>query len=164
MNTCHRDEGRPFVNSLGMKFVPVPITDGATAGQRLLFSVWDTRVQDYAVYVASHPKTDDGWKTRNFNGVPVGVQPDHPVVGVNWAEAQAFCQWLTARDTATGKLPPGLKYRLPSDEEWSWAMGLPAERGATLEEKGSNGAKDTTFSWGKDWPPAKKVGNFADES
>src|SRR5205809_1040542 len=32
----------PFINMLGMKFVPVPITGGPTGGQRMLFSVWET--------------------------------------------------------------------------------------------------------------------------
>src|SRR5258708_2663584 len=37
---------RPWVNSLGMRFVPL-------AGTQVLFSVWDTRVQDFEMFVKS---------------------------------------------------------------------------------------------------------------
>ena len=33
-----------------MRFVPVPIIGGPTVGKNLLFSVWETRVQDYAAF------------------------------------------------------------------------------------------------------------------
>ena len=156
----------PFVNSLGMKFVPVPIGGGPTAGQRVLFGVWDVRVQDYAAYAAAQEaagkKVNDWWKTVNKDGVPVGREPDHPVVNVSWEDAQAFCRWLTAKETAEGRLPVGVRYRLPSDEEWSWAVGLPPEVGGTPEEK--HGKNNVDFPWGREWPPVKKVGNYADES
>jgi hypothetical protein len=152
----------PFVNSLGMKFVPVPIVGGPAAGQKVLFSIWDVRVQDYAVYAASNPQVDGAWKTQSKDGVRAGRELDHPVVGVSWDDAQAFCQWLTAKERAEGKLPKSMKYRLPTDEEWSWAAGLPPEAGSTPAEKSQKNSVD--FSWGKDYPPAKKVGNYADES
>ena len=152
----------PFINTLGMKFVPVPITGGPTKGQRVLFGMWDTRVQDYAAFAAANPKADGSWQTQEKDGVPAGRERDHPVVGVNWQDAQAFCQWLTAKETAEGKLPQGMKYRLPSDEEWSWAVGLPLEQGATPAEK--NRKNNVDFPWGKNWPPKGKVGNFADEA
>ena len=156
----------PFVNSIGMKFVPVPIGSGPTKDQRVLFSVWDTRGEAYEVYAKAQEtagqKVDGSWKTQNKDSVPVGHEKDHPVVGVNWEDAQAFCQWLTAKETAEGKLPQGLKYRLPTDEEWSWAVGLPEEKGATPEEK--NGKNTSDFPWGKDWPPTGKAGNYADET
>ena len=150
----------PFVNTLGMKFVPVPIAGGPSAGQRVLFGVWAVRVADYAAYAEANPKANGEWKTQHKDGVPAGRELDHPVVGVNWEDAQAFCRWLTEKEIAEGKLPKGMKYRLPSDEEWSWAVGLPPEVGATPEEK--HGKNDVDFPWGKEWPPVQKVGNYAD--
>jgi len=157
----------PFVNTLGMKFVPVPILGGPTGGKTVLFGVWDVRVQDYAVYAANAAKAgakkvDDSWTKQERDGVPVGREPNHPVVCVSWDDAQGFCQWLTEKESAEGKLPKGLKYRLPADEEWSWAVGLPPELGGTPSEKRWKNSVD--FPWGKDWPPTKKVGNYADET
>jgi formylglycine-generating enzyme required for sulfatase activity len=127
----------------------------------VLFGVWDVRVQDYAVY-AGTKKVDNAWTRQGHDGVPAGRELNHPVVGVNWEDAQGFCQWLTEKESAEGRLPKGWKYRLPSDEEWSWAVGLPPELGAMPAEKSGKNSLD--FPWGKDWPPTKKVGNYADET
>jgi len=145
----------PFVNSLGMKFVPVP-------GVNALFSIWDTRVKDYAAF-ASGRKIDDLWKKQNRDGVPVSRGPEDPVVGVSWDEAVAFCQWLTKKESDLGTLPKGGKYRLPTDEEWSLAVGLTSEKGETPAEKA--GKNDADFPWGTDFPPRKaNVGNYADSA
>jgi hypothetical protein len=151
----------PFVNTLGMKFVSVPILGGPTGGQRVLFSVWDTRVQDYGAY-AGAKKVNDAWRRQVKDGVPSGSELNHPVAGVNWEDAQEFCQWLTEKEIAEGKLPKGMQYRLPTDEEWSWAVGLPPELGATPAEKDKKNSVD--FPWGKDYPPRGEVGNYADEA
>ena len=143
---------RPFVNSLGMKFVPVP-------GTKVLFSIWDTRVRDYAAYARVN-KVDDSWKKQEKDGVPVSREPEYPVTGVSSEDANGFCKWLTKRETAEGKLPKGAVYRLPTDEEWSRAVGLPAEQGATPAEKREKNGVD--FPWGTDFPPKGKVGNYAD--
>jgi formylglycine-generating enzyme required for sulfatase activity len=146
---------QPFVNTLGMKFVPVP-------GTKALFSVWDTRVRDYAAY-AQAKAVNDAWKKQDRDGVPISREPVYPVVGVSLEDAQAFCQWLTEKENAEGKLPRGAKYRLPTDEEWSQAVGLPPEQGSTPVEK--NGKNQTNFPWGIDYPPSKtKVGNYADSA
>ena len=55
----------PFINTLGMKFVPVPITGGPTNGQRVLFSVWDTRVQDYEVFLKETKREWPGCRTSS---------------------------------------------------------------------------------------------------
>ena len=153
---------KPFVNTFGMRFVPVPIMSGPTAGQRVLFGVWDVRVQDYAAYAAANPKAGSMWRTQHKDGVPAGYEMDHPVVGVSWEDANAFCKWLSEKETAEGRLPKGAMYRLPSDEEWSWAVGLPPESGTTPMEKSRKNSVD--FPWGREWPPRGKAGNYADEA
>ena len=151
----------PFVDTLGMKFVPVPITGGPSGGQRVLFSVWDTRVQDYAVF-ARENKVDDAWTKQEEDGVPVSRGADYPVVGLPWNDAKAFCQWLTKKESAEGKLPTGMAYRLPTDEEWSCAVGLAKEAGATPKERDMKNTVD--YPWGSSFPPTAKAGNYADET
>jgi hypothetical protein len=157
----------PWVNSLGMKFVPV-------AGTEVLFSVWDTRVQDFETFVKStgynatrymYSLGKDRWtewKQRGATwkepGFSQGVT--HPVVGVNWFDAQEFCMWLAKREQGSGMLPRGRAYRLPTDAEWSIGVGLQGEEGTNPKEKAG---KIKLYPWGKEWPPPKGAGNYAGE-
>jgi formylglycine-generating enzyme required for sulfatase activity len=152
----------PFVNSLGMRFVPAGTPD-------VLFSIYDTRVKDFTAFVEETKydaignsenggpaytleKTKDGkgadwapaggsWKNPHF---PAGHEQDeeHPVLCVSYLDAEAFCAWLTKKEHASGKLPGNWSYRLPTDSEWSRACGS--------EE----------FPWGDSWPPGKRDGNY----
>ncbi len=143
----------PFVNSLGMKFVPVPITGGPTSGQRVLFSIWETRVQDYEIFVK---ETKRDWPKPDF------VQErTHPAVNVSWDDATAFCSWLTERERKALKISANESFRLPSDHEWSCAVRIgeredaqqkPAEKSQTLTEH---------FPWGHGFPPPDNAGNYA---
>ena len=137
---------KAFTNTLGMKFVPVP-------GTEVAFCIWETRVKDYAAYAAANVGVDASWKSPGFK-----QEDTHPVVNVSWNDAQAFCAWLTKKELAAGKIKPGQKYRLPTDAEWSVAVGLGQEKGNTPEEK-SGGIKDV-YPWGKEWPPPKGAGNY----
>jgi formylglycine-generating enzyme required for sulfatase activity len=152
---------QPWQNSLGMKFVGVP-------GTQALFSIWDTRVQDFRVFVdtAGYDATDgmwslgsDGWKQRGATWKDPGFKQSStdPVVGVSWDDAKAFCEWLTNRDHASGALPEGVQYRLPTDQEWSVAVGLDSEPGNTPQEKSS---KIKLYVWGSAWPPPAGAGNY----
>lgn len=144
----------PFVNTLGMKFVTVPITGGPTKEERVLFSVWHTRVQDYEVFAKDLKRV---WSKPDFE-----QGPDHPAVNVSWDDAKAFCEWLTLRERATGKIGSNEEYRLPSDHEWSCAAGIGDQEDAAVLPSEKSG-KIAGYSWGPSWPPPKGSGNFAGE-
>ena len=139
---------KAFTNTLGMKFVPVPGTDVA-------FCIWETRVKDYAAYAALKEDYQRlSWKKPGFKQADT-----HPVVNVSWNDARAFCAWLTKKELAEGKIKAGQKYRLPTDAEWSGAVGLGNENGNTPGEK-DMGIKGV-YPWGKEWPPPAGTANYS---
>jgi formylglycine-generating enzyme required for sulfatase activity len=150
----------PFKNTLGMAFVPA-----GTPG--VLFSVWETRVKDFDAFVeatdhnaiidsnfgspaATLEKMADGragweqkggsWRDPRFSTKQTG---EHPVVCVSYLDAEAFCAWLTKRERAAGAIPQTASYRLPTDSEWSRAVG------------------GSEFPWGDHFPPKSSDGNYA---
>ncbi len=152
---------QPWQDSLGLKFVPVP-------GTEVLFCLWDTRVEDFRAFVesAGYDATEgllslgkDGWQQRGATWKDPGFKqtPNDPVTGVSWDDAKAFCDWLTKREHASGALPEGMQYRLPTDQEWSAAAGLDSETGNTPQDKNS---KTKLYPWGATWPPPPQAGNY----
>tara|TARA_Y100000588_G_C14128324_1_gene870396 strand:- start:257 stop:967 length:711 start_codon:yes stop_codon:yes gene_type:complete len=133
-------------NSLGMEFIPVP-------GTSVKFSIWETRVKDYAAYATANTGIDESWKMPAFK-----QGDEHPVVLVSWRDAQAFCEWLTKKEQSEGNIRPNQRYRLPTDAEWSAAVGLGEEKGATPKEKSSQ--IKGHFPWGNQWPPPRGAGNY----
>lgn len=145
----------PWQNSLGMRFVPVPICTAPADGGRVLFSVWDTRVQDYDVFAK---------QTTHTVEMPSFDQgPTHPVVKVSWDDAKAFCEWLTERERKSGKLGAGERYRLPTDHEWSCAVGIGEREDAKAPPGDKDGKINGESPWGKAWPPPKGSGNYRGE-
>jgi hypothetical protein len=142
----------PFVNSLGMIFVPVPITGGPTTGKRVLFSIWDTRVQDYGEYARE--------KGITVQRPPFEQGSTHPVVEVSWEDAKSFCAWLTARERNSGEIGAQDAYRLPSDHEWSSAVGIGRWEKAEERPASKDGNIKKIYPWGTAWPPPKGVGNY----
>jgi hypothetical protein len=145
----------PFTNTLGMKFVPVPITGGPTDGKRVLFSVWETRVQDYEAFVK---ETRRVWTKPAFDQAP-----DHAAVNMSWDDATAFCTWLTDREHKAGKLGAASRYRLPTDHEWSCAVGIAPQEDAAKSPAQKDRALVGLYPWGTAWPPPVNSGNYAGE-
>jgi len=63
--------------------------------------------------------------------------PNHPVVGVSWYEAVAYCCWLTCRLQDAGKMGASEEIGLPTEAEWEWA---------------ARGQDSDTYPWGAQWP------------
>ena len=142
----------PFVNSLGMKFVPAPISGGPSGGKRVLFSIWETRVSDYDTYAREEGITFE--KPGFLQG------PTHPVVNVSWGDAKKFCMWLTKRDRETGGIGPKEEYRLPSDHEWSCAVGIGQYENPNASPSEKDGKIPTAYPWGIGFPPPEGAGNY----
>jgi len=68
--------------------------------------------------------------------------PDYPVVGISWYDAEAFCEWKSQQS--------GMKFRLPTEAEWELAA-----RGGDSKSK---------YSWGNGAPQIARGGNIADEA
>lgn len=145
--------GKAFTNSLGMKFVNVP-------GTKVLFCIHETRRQDYEAYVAENPDADVSWKNQMTSGIPLGDKNDHPVLNVNLEDAEKFCSWLSKKE--------GKRYRLPTDREWSVAVGIGNEETTTptTTPQMLNQKIQDAFPWGGDFPPQTKDlgGNYADST
>lgn len=94
---------------------------------------------------------DDTWNNPQYEGHPVTPHENYPVVNVSWNDAKAFCVWLSRKE--------GRTYRLPTDREWSVAVGLGRESGRTPAMKEIQGGK--VYPWGTSWPPPTGSGNYA---
>jgi formylglycine-generating enzyme required for sulfatase activity len=74
------------------------------------------------------------WNDNRF-GI---ARPNHPVVGISWYEAVAFCCWLT------GYVQDGYVYRLPTEAEWEYAARRATRR---------------VYPWGNEEPDGERA-NF----
>lgn len=153
----------PFTNSLGMKFVPVPIGAGRSKDQRVLFSIWETRRKDYAAYVAKNRGVNEEWKEQICNGVPIGQNDYEPVVSVNSYDASYFCKWLMNTERVAGIIEDGGAYRLPTDVEWSYAVGVGDQEVFTLVRMKAPLIPDV-YPWGRFFMSSAIVGNYCDET
>jgi hypothetical protein len=136
-----------WTNSLGVAFSPV-------AGTDVLFSVWETRRTDYGKFC----------QESGEGRVPAATVfdqesgPEHPVVNVSWKDATNFCAWLTGREQELGQIQSNQFYRLPTDLEWSAAVGLPVEDQPSPSAR--SGKLPGVYPWGTTRVPTQNAGNY----
>ncbi|MBN2389860.1 MAG: SUMF1/EgtB/PvdO family nonheme iron enzyme [Anaerolineae bacterium] len=63
---------------------------------------------------------------------PPADKLDHPIAGITWYDALAYCKWLSEQT--------GRNYALPSEAQW---------------EKAARGEDGRVYPWGNDWDPAR---------
>ncbi len=151
---------KPFVNSLSMRFVPVLITGGPTDGQRVLFSIWETRLSDYESFTRKKLKENPEIAMLETE---FSQKRNQPAVAMKWAGADAFCVWLTEKEQKSGKIGQNEQYRLPTSHEWSCAVGIGEMEDALAKPYTKSGKIDGIYPWGKSFPPSGEVANLYGE-
>ncbi|MBL9144834.1 MAG: protein kinase [Verrucomicrobiaceae bacterium] len=174
----------PWRNSLEMRFIPV------RGLERLLVCQHETRMSDYlyslamgegvegAAWAEAYGNPDvtrsalqdlrpSGWTMQpgSRSSVPagllaLGLREDAAASGISFHMARRFCAWLSWREQREGRLAPNHYYRLPTDEEWSVASGMPAETEPTPEKR-NKALQGTVHPWGNAWPPPANFANYA---
>ncbi|UCG71846.1 MAG: PEGA domain-containing protein [Chromatiales bacterium] len=123
--------------------------------RRFYIATKEVTNSEYRAFSAQHTSG-----AETFRELSIG---DHPAVMLSWADAVAYCNWLSAQDG----LPPAYValggafrladpatngYRLPTEAEWAWAA------------RHNAGAETLKYPWGPRMPPTSGAGNFADRS
>jgi formylglycine-generating enzyme required for sulfatase activity len=84
--------------------------------------------RQYAAFLQQESGQEAPRKVGWFLRSPPEDRLDHPVVGVTWDDAQAYCRWLSEQT--------GRTYRLPTEAEW---------------EKAARGTDGRQYPWGETW-------------
>ena len=150
-------------------FYPGAFTMGASrreAGRRPNENLRDIQLER-AFYMAFNEVTNADYRqfnTDHSSGTVSGVTLNNetqPVVQVSWAQAAAYCNWLSEQEglplfyeiegeDIISFNPESTGYRMPSEAEWAWVAR-------------TNGSGNTLkYPWGDQLPPPENAGNFAD--
>ncbi|MCU0497416.1 MAG: formylglycine-generating enzyme family protein [Anaerolineae bacterium] len=122
--------------------MPAPFAWVEIAGMGYHMAKYPVTNAQYAVFINEGGYqeekwwTKQGWKARkseNWTAPRYWREPrwnksDHPVVGVSWYEAVAFCLWLSDRTSE--------KIMLPTEDQWQYA---------------AQGDDQRTYPWGNKW-------------
>ncbi|RBP41232.1 serine/threonine protein kinase [Roseimicrobium gellanilyticum] len=134
----------PFINSLGMKFVPFTVVDLAPDGsvvtvRTMLGCIYETRKSDYGQIIPDYK---------------ISGSPEEPVTVAEPRLAKNFCLKLSALE--------GRNYHLPTDQEWSSMADLKEPAAMPWKDKKDNERYRKVFPWGETTGEAlESLGNYA---
>jgi formylglycine-generating enzyme required for sulfatase activity len=111
-----------------------PVTDAQFAA---FVEAGGYREQRYWTKAGWKEKEQSKWAGPGDYGEPYNL-PNHPVVGVSWYEAVAFCRWLTEQLHQNGELNAGKEITLPTESRW---------------EKAARSTDGRVYPWGNDPDP-----------
>jgi formylglycine-generating enzyme required for sulfatase activity len=89
--------------------------------------------------------------------------PNRAASDVSWVDAKRFCHWLTQKERASGAITATQEYRLPTDHEWSCAVGIGHLENPRATPESKSNRTPGVFPWGNTWPPPANAGNFLGE-
>ncbi len=69
---------------------------------------YEVTQQEYLAVTGSNPSVFPG-------------DPSRPISSVSWPDATNYCYLLTQQEIGAGHIPPGFRYRLPTEAEWECA-------------------------------------------
>lgn len=112
---------------------------GYTRRELWSYEGWRWRIRSEAEHPAYWRRRESHWQRRHYDAW-VELEPHHPVVHVNWYEAEAYCNWAARR--------------LPTEPEWE----LAASAAPGVDGNGIQPGK-RRYPWG-DTPPTPHQANL----
>ena len=139
----------PMQNSLGMTLKRIFVPTGNSKNHEIWFATTETTNSQFDEYLRQKKLS------KNFSGYSSGrldafKHVDSPATFVTRDDSMEFCGWLTEKEEKLGKLTKGSFYRIPTDHEWSCALGIGQLENASLPARKKNGKILEIYSWGID--------------
>lgn len=146
-----------------VKIVMIPIPAGTFAMGNMSPDVAEDEKNLTEVTLSKHWLGDNEITQAQFKAIMGKGSPRFqgtylPMEHASWKDAVEFCQKLNERETATGRLPAGYAYTLPTEAQWEYASraGTSGNYTEELDEMGwykNNSEKETHPVGKKDQMP-----------